>query len=150
MHLHTITPRQRVPNNYETDLIKPILAKAAAIAGVDYAAADASTQTALKVVGDHIRAVVYLITDGVTPSNVGRGYIVRRLLRRVILKVCSEALSRLHCCACWVHSAICACASLSLAPRRSPPMPLFTTLHPPPPCAGPAAGHQAALYTRSG
>lgn len=80
-------PPQRVPNNYETDLIKPILAKAAAIAGVDYAAADARTQTALKVVGDHIRAVVYLISDGVTPSNVGRGYIVRRLLRRVILKV---------------------------------------------------------------
>lgn len=76
-----------MPNNYETDLIKPILAKAADIAGVDYATADAKTQTSLKVIGDHIRAVVYLISDGVTPSNVGRGYIVRRLLRRVILKV---------------------------------------------------------------
>ena len=40
-----------------------------------------------QVIGDHIRAVTYLISDGVIPSNVGRGYIVRRLLRRVIVKV---------------------------------------------------------------
>ena len=39
------------------------------------------------MIGDHIRAVTYLISDGVIPSNVGRGYIVRRLLRRVIVKV---------------------------------------------------------------
>jgi alanyl-tRNA synthetase len=39
------------------------------------------------VIGDHIRAVTYLISDGVIPSNIGRGYIVRRLLRRVIVKV---------------------------------------------------------------
>lgn len=42
---------------------------------------------AAQVIGDHIRAVVYLLSDGVLPSNVGRGYIVRRLLRRVIVKV---------------------------------------------------------------
>ena len=41
----------------------------------------------MQVIGDHIRAVTYLISDGVIPSNVGRGYIVRRLLRRVIVKV---------------------------------------------------------------
>ena len=46
-----------------------------------------ATQTALRVIGDHARAVVYLLSDGVLPSNVGRGYIVRRLLRRVIVKV---------------------------------------------------------------
>ncbi len=40
-----------------------------------------------QVIGDHIRAVTYLISDGVIPSNIGRGYIVRRLLRRVIVKV---------------------------------------------------------------
>lgn len=45
------------------------------------------TQTLLRVIGDHARAVVYLLSDGVLPSNVGRGYIVRRLLRRVIVKV---------------------------------------------------------------
>ncbi len=41
-------------------------------------------KTRLKVVGDHTRAVTYLISDGVLPSNVGRGYIVRRLIRRVV------------------------------------------------------------------
>jgi len=51
---------------------------------VDYAGADEVTKTRLKVIGDHIRAVVYLISDGVLPSNIGRGYIVRRLIRRVV------------------------------------------------------------------
>ncbi len=61
--------------------------EAARLAGVDYHGADAATRTALRVIGDHTRAVVYLLSDGVLPSNVGRGYIVRRLLRRVIVKV---------------------------------------------------------------
>ncbi|WIA43658.1 hypothetical protein OEZ86_010096 [Tetradesmus obliquus] len=77
---------QGVPNNYETDLIFPIVAKAAELAGLDYAAAPPAAQTALKVIGDHVRAVVYLLSDGVLPSNVGRGYVLRRLLRRVIMK----------------------------------------------------------------
>lgn len=77
---------QQVPNNYETDLIFPIIQKAAEIAGVDYSRADERTKTSLKVIGDHTRAVTYLISDGVNPSNVGRGYVVRRLLRRVIMK----------------------------------------------------------------
>eukprot|EP00242_Pyramimonas_sp_CCMP2087_P007306 CAMPEP_0198205638 /NCGR_PEP_ID=MMETSP1445-20131203/9180_1 /TAXON_ID=36898 /ORGANISM="Pyramimonas sp., Strain CCMP2087" /LENGTH=600 /DNA_ID=CAMNT_0043878013 /DNA_START=24 /DNA_END=1823 /DNA_ORIENTATION=- len=75
---------QQVPNNYETDLIYPILARAAELADVDYATAPPKTQQYLKVIGDHTRAVVYLISDGVNPSNVGRGYVVRRLLRRVV------------------------------------------------------------------
>ncbi|KAJ9522153.1 hypothetical protein QJQ45_005132 [Haematococcus lacustris] len=70
---------QAVPNNYETDLVFPIVSRAAALAGLDYHTSSPSTQTALKVIGDHIRAVVYLISDGVTPSNVGRGYIGRLL-----------------------------------------------------------------------
>jgi alanyl-tRNA synthetase len=78
---------QGVPNNYETDLIFPIVSKAAELAGIDYHTATPTAQTALKVVGDHTRAVVYLISDGVLPSNVGRGYVVRRLLRRVVMKV---------------------------------------------------------------
>eukprot|EP00879_Flechtneria_rotunda_P010587 GHRR01011067.1.p1 GENE.GHRR01011067.1~~GHRR01011067.1.p1 ORF type:complete len:947 (+),score=379.68 GHRR01011067.1:1433-4273(+) len=77
---------QAVPNNYETDLIFPIVAKAAELLGIDYATAPPAQRTALKVIGDHVRAVVYLISDGVLPSNVGRGYVVRRLLRRVIMK----------------------------------------------------------------
>ena len=75
---------QQVPNNYETDLIFPIIQTAADIAGIDYGKADEKTKTSLKVIGDHIRAVVHMVADGVTASNVGRGYILRRLIRRVI------------------------------------------------------------------
>ncbi len=87
---------QGVANNYETDLIFPLLAEAARLAGVDYATADERTRTSLKVIGDHTRACVYLISDGVTPSNIGRGYVLRRLIRRVVLKV----ISLLTCQAC--------------------------------------------------
>lgn len=75
---------QKVPNNYETDLIYPLIETAAALAGVDYRQLDAKGQTSLKVIGDHSRAVTQLICDGVTASNLGRGYILRRLLRRVV------------------------------------------------------------------
>ncbi|ERT09872.1 alanine--tRNA ligase [Lyngbya aestuarii BL J] len=75
---------QSVPNNYETDLIFPIIKTAADIAGIDYKKSDDKTKVSLKVIGDHVRAVVHLITDGVTASNIGRGYILRRLIRRVV------------------------------------------------------------------
>ncbi|MGJ3248130.1 MAG: alanine--tRNA ligase [Elainellaceae cyanobacterium] len=75
---------QRVPNNYETDLILPIIETAAAIAGLQYAAADDPTKVSLKVIGDHVRAVVHMIADGISASNLGRGYILRRLIRRVV------------------------------------------------------------------
>lgn len=75
---------QKVPNNYETDLIFPIIEVAARLAGVKYHETDEKTKTKLKVIGDHARAVVYLISDGVSPSNMGRGYIVRRLIRRAV------------------------------------------------------------------
>lgn len=73
-----------MPNNYETDLIFPIIQYCAQLAEVDYVSADEKTKTYLKVIGDHARAVVYLISDGVTPSNIGRGYVVRRLIRRAV------------------------------------------------------------------
>jgi alanyl-tRNA synthetase len=75
---------QGVPNNYETDLIFPIIETAAKIAGVDYAKASSANQVSLKVIGDHVRAVVHLISDGVATSNEGRGYVLRRLIRRVV------------------------------------------------------------------
>ena len=75
---------QAVPNNYETDLIYPLIETAAGLAGVDYFALDGKGQTSLKVIGDHSRAITQLIADGVTASNLGRGYILRRLLRRVV------------------------------------------------------------------
>jgi alanyl-tRNA synthetase len=75
---------QQVPNNYETDLIFPIIQTAAKIAGVEYHNSDDKTQISLKVIGDHVRAVVHMISDEIHASNVGRGYILRRLIRRVI------------------------------------------------------------------
>lgn len=75
---------QKVPNNYETDLIFPIIKTAAEIAGIDYASSDEKTKVSLKVIGDHVRAVVHAIADEIRASNVGRGYILRRLIRRVV------------------------------------------------------------------
>ncbi|MFN7898949.1 MAG: alanine--tRNA ligase [Synechococcaceae cyanobacterium] len=75
---------QGVSNNYETDLIYPLIERAASLAGVDYRSLDQKGQTSLKVIGDHSRAITQLISDGVSASNLGRGYILRRLLRRVV------------------------------------------------------------------
>ncbi|NEZ57945.1 alanine--tRNA ligase [Adonisia turfae] len=75
---------QKKPNNYETDLIFPIIQTAADIAKVDYFKQDESAKVSLKVIGDHVRSVVHMISDGITASNVGRGYILRRLIRRVV------------------------------------------------------------------
>jgi alanyl-tRNA synthetase len=75
---------QGVPNNYETDLIFPIVQTAAEIAGIDYFSSDEKTRTSLKVIGDHVRAVVHMIADGIRAENTGRGYILRRLIRRVV------------------------------------------------------------------
>ncbi|MGD1928036.1 MAG: alanine--tRNA ligase [Leptolyngbyaceae cyanobacterium] len=75
---------QQKPNNYETDLIFPIIETAANLAGLNYADGDDKTQVSLKVIGDHVRAVVHMIADGITASNVGRGYVLRRLIRRVV------------------------------------------------------------------
>jgi alanyl-tRNA synthetase len=75
---------QQVPNNYETDLILPIIKTAAEIAGIDYANSDEKTKISLKVIGDHVRAVMHMIGDGIRSTNVGRGYILRRLIRRVV------------------------------------------------------------------
>ena len=75
---------QKVPNNYETDLIFPIIESAAKIADIDYGKSDEKTKISLKVIGDHVRSVVHMITDGISASNIGRGYILRRLIRRVV------------------------------------------------------------------
>jgi alanyl-tRNA synthetase len=75
---------QGVPNNYETDLIFPIIKTAAEIAGIDYAKSDEKTKVSLKVIGDHIRSVVHMIADEIRASNIGRGYVLRRLIRRVV------------------------------------------------------------------
>ncbi|MEL6137964.1 MAG: alanine--tRNA ligase [Cyanobacteria bacterium J06628_6] len=75
---------QGKPNNYETDLIFPIIQAAAEIAGLPYDQAEEAQKTAYKVIGDHVRASTHMIADGIVPENVGRGYILRRLIRRVV------------------------------------------------------------------
>ncbi|HHY93228.1 MAG TPA: alanine--tRNA ligase, partial [Firmicutes bacterium] len=74
---------QGVPSNFDTDLLRPIIRAAENIAQVQYGRT-AKTDVALKVIADHGRAIVYLVGDGVLPSNEGRGYVLRRLLRRAV------------------------------------------------------------------
>jgi len=91
---------QKKKNNYETDLIFPIIQKAAEIANIDYFSSDERTKISLKIIGDHTRAVIHLISDGVVASNLGRGYILRRLIRRMVrhgrlLGIKNEFLSKI-------------------------------------------------------
>ncbi|MDQ3782643.1 MAG: alanine--tRNA ligase, partial [Actinomycetota bacterium] len=74
---------QGVDALFDTDLVRPILATGEALTGVDYGQA-AGSDASLRVIADHTRSVTFLIADGVVPSNEGRGYILRRLLRRVV------------------------------------------------------------------
>jgi len=75
---------QKKQNNYETDLIFPIIQKICEIANLDYFSSDDKNKISLKIIGDHTRAVIHLISDGVAASNLGRGYILRRLIRRMV------------------------------------------------------------------
>ncbi|HVT94133.1 MAG TPA: alanine--tRNA ligase [Bryobacteraceae bacterium] len=70
-------------SNYETDLIRPVIDKAAALFGTSYGA-DERTDTALRINADHARAAAFLIHDGVLPSNEGRGYVLRKIMRRAM------------------------------------------------------------------
>ncbi len=74
---------QGVSWNYDTDLFKPLIAKAAVAAGTAYGTSEDS-DTALRVIADHARATAFLVADGVMPSNDGRGYVLRRIMRRAI------------------------------------------------------------------
>ena len=69
---------------YETDLFAPLLAYVAGRCDRDYASATADDQRALRVVAEHGRAMTFLVADGVLPSNEGRGYVLRRLIRRAL------------------------------------------------------------------
>ena len=75
--------KQGVENMYEIDQVRPVLDRAADISGKTYGA-DHEDDVRLRVIADHVRSGLMLMADGVTPSNEGRGYILRRLLRRVI------------------------------------------------------------------
>jgi alanyl-tRNA synthetase len=69
---------------YDTDLFAPIIAAAAQLGGVTYGA-DEKTDVALRVMADHGRAMSMLVADGVLPGNEGRGYVLRRVVRRAVL-----------------------------------------------------------------
>lgn len=74
---------QDVDSNFDTDLFQPIIQQTCKLAGVTYKQEE-ETDVALKVIADHIRTVVFSVGDGVLPSNEGRGYVIRRLLRRAV------------------------------------------------------------------
>ena len=70
-------------SNYDTDLFTPLLAKVASRAGTSYGK-DAKGDVSLRVVADHLRAMTFLISDGVLPGNEGRGYVLRKIMRRAL------------------------------------------------------------------
>ena len=73
---------QNVPSNFDTDLFQPIIAQAVEIVGRPYDRGPAGAP--YRVLADHARAVSFLLADGVYPSNEGRGYVLRRILRRAV------------------------------------------------------------------
>ncbi|GAA2753102.1 alanine--tRNA ligase [Amnibacterium kyonggiense] len=75
--------KQGVENIYETDQIRPVIDKASELAGKAYGAVH-EDDVRMRVVSDHVRSAMMLMLDGVTPSNEGRGYVLRRLLRRSV------------------------------------------------------------------
>ncbi|MCQ2373154.1 MAG: alanine--tRNA ligase, partial [Phascolarctobacterium sp.] len=74
---------QGKPSNFETDLIYPIIEYACKVSGVTYGE-DEKTKVSLKVIADHARSMTFMIGDGILPSNEGRGYVLRRILRRAV------------------------------------------------------------------
>lgn len=77
---------QGVENVYETDLLKPVITTAERLSGATYGV-DPAADVRFRVIADHARTAYMLISDGVTPGNEGRGYILRRLLRRIVRSV---------------------------------------------------------------
>ncbi|MEC3839058.1 alanine--tRNA ligase [Bacillus amyloliquefaciens] len=84
---------QDVPTNFDTDLFMPIIEAAERISGDAYGK-DAVKDTAFKVIADHIRTVAFAVSDGALPSNEGRGYVLRRLLRRAVRYAKTIGISR--------------------------------------------------------
>jgi len=78
-----LTVLQKVHSNYDTDLFKDIIEPVAKALGIR-PGEKTSSDTALRVIADHLRAMTFLIADGVVPSNEGRGYVLRRIMRRAM------------------------------------------------------------------
>jgi alanyl-tRNA synthetase len=73
---------QNVRSNFDCDLFQAFINYTAELAGVSYRKDSEDTDTALRVIADHSRAIAFMIADGILPSNEGRGYVLRRLIRR--------------------------------------------------------------------
>ena len=71
---------QQVSTNFETDLFLPIIKKIEKMSGCSYQRKD--LRPFFRIIADHTRAITFLIADGVYPANEGRGYVLRRLIRR--------------------------------------------------------------------
>ena len=71
-------------SNFETDLFMPLIRKASELTSTTYQDGNAPTDASLRIIADHARAATFLISDGVNPSNEGRGYVLRKILRRGI------------------------------------------------------------------
>ena len=74
---------QGVDNLYENDQVRPVLDKAVELSGRRYGA-DYQTDVRLRIVADHVRSALMIVSDGVTPSNEARGYVLRRIIRRAV------------------------------------------------------------------
>ena len=74
---------QGVANNFEIDIIFPIIKEVEQLSGKKYGV-NPKTDMSMKVIADHVRATVFMVSDGVLPGNEGRGYVLRRLLRRAV------------------------------------------------------------------
>ena len=75
---------QGVRSNYDTDVFMPIIHQIESISGLKYTQSDSKKDVAFRVIADHIRAITFTIADGQLPSNMGPGYVIRRILRRAI------------------------------------------------------------------
>lgn len=80
-------------NCFEIDLIRPIIDYTCELTGLEYGK-DEKTDVSLRIIADHVRAVTFLICEGVLPSNEGRGYVLRRILRRIVRQERLLAINR--------------------------------------------------------
>ncbi len=76
--------KQNVISNFETDLFVPLIQKASELTGMKFHDGAAKSDASLRIIADHARAATFLISDGVHPANEGRGYVLRKILRRGI------------------------------------------------------------------
>ena len=87
---------QNVVSNYDTDLVLPLIEHFSRLTGADYG--DKKYTASLRIIADHLRSVGFMLADGILPGNEGRGYVVRRLLRRAVRHgmLCGSKESFLH------------------------------------------------------